>query len=50
MTIELWIWNEKGLPLKGYIDMTMEDFTMEMDFVFIEYSFLDIPDSTFSIS
>ena len=50
MTIKLWIWNEKGLPLKAYIDMTMKDFTMEMDFVFMEYSFLDIPDSTFSIS
>ena len=50
MAIKLWIWNEKGLPLKAYIDMTMKDFTMEMDFVFMEYSFLDIPDSTFSIS
>jgi hypothetical protein len=50
MTIILWIWNEKGLPLKAYIDMTMEDFTMEMDLEFRDYSFSDIPDSTFSIS
>ena len=50
MTIKLWIWNEKGLPLKAYIDMTMQDFSMEMNFEFKDYSFSDVPDSTFNIS
>jgi hypothetical protein len=50
MTIKLWIWDEKGLPLKAYIDMKMEDFSMTMNFVFRDYSFLDISNNTFSIS
>jgi outer membrane lipoprotein-sorting protein len=50
ITIKMWIWNERGVPLKAFIDMTMEDITMEMDFKFSNYSFSDIPDSTFSIS
>jgi len=50
MIIKLWIWNERGVPLKAYIDMTMEDITMTMDFLFRDYSFSDIPDSTFSIT
>jgi hypothetical protein len=49
MTIKLWIWNEKGVPLKAYMDMTMEEMTMTMDFVFGNYSFSDIPDSTFDV-
>jgi len=50
MKIKLWIWNDIGVPLKAFIDMTMEDTTMTMDFKFSNYSFLDIPDSTFSVS
>ena len=50
MTIKIWIWNERGVPLKAYIDMTMEDTTMMMDFKFNNYSFSDIPDSIFSMS
>ena len=50
MTIQVWIWNEKGVPLKAYIDMTMEDISMTMDFVFGNYSFADIPDSTFNVT
>jgi hypothetical protein len=50
MTIKIWIWNEKGVPLKAFIDMTMEEITMTMDFVFSNYSFSDIPDSTFNVS
>lgn len=49
MTIKIWIWNERGVPLKAYIDMAMEDTTMTMHFTFNNYSFLDIPNSTFSI-
>jgi outer membrane lipoprotein-sorting protein len=50
MTIKIWIWNEKGVPLKALINMTMEQTTMTMDFKFNNYSFSDIPDSTFSVS
>jgi len=50
MTIKLWIWNEKGVPLKAFFTMTMEKTTMTMDFKFSNYSFSDIPDSTFSVS
>jgi len=50
MTIKMWIWNEKGLPLKAYIDMALEQTQMTMDMVFSHYSFDEIPDSTFSVS
>lgn len=50
MTIKLWIWNDKGVPLQAYIDMTMERFSMSMDLRFSHYSFADIPDSMFSVS
>ena len=50
MTIKLWIWNERGVPLKAFIDMTMDDTTMTIQFHFSNYSFLDIPDSTFNVS
>jgi hypothetical protein len=49
MTIKIWIWNEKGVPLKAYMTMIMEEMTMSMDFVFKNYSFSDIPDSTFNV-
>ena len=50
MTIQTWIWNQKGVPLKAYIDMAMDEFNMTMNFVFNNYSFIEIPDSTFSIT
>jgi len=50
MSIKMWIWNERGVPLKAYIDMTTEEISMTMDFVFSNYSFSDIPDSMFSVS
>lgn len=50
MSIKVWIWNQKGVPLKAYIDMTMQEMTMTMDFVFRNYSFADIPDSTFDVT
>jgi hypothetical protein len=49
MTTKIWIWNEKGLPLKADMDMTMEEMTMTMDFIFSNYSFADIPDGTFNV-
>lgn len=50
MTIELWIWNEKGVPLKAFFNMVMEEMSMTMDFNYRNYSFLDIPDNIFSVS
>jgi outer membrane lipoprotein-sorting protein len=50
MTTKIWIWNEKGLPLKADMDMTMEEMTMTMDLIFSNYSFADIPDSTFNVA
>ena len=50
MTVKIWIWNERGVPLKAYFNMAMEEFTMMMDSNFNNYSFADIPDNTFSIS
>lgn len=49
MTMKIWIWNDKGVPLKAYMTMVMEEMTMSMDFVFKNYSFSDIPDSTFNV-
>jgi len=50
MTMKIWIWNAKGVPLKATMTMTMEQMTMTMDFVFKNYSFSDIPDSTFNVT
>jgi len=50
MTVKMWIWNEKGLPLKALITMEMQQQTINMDIRFNNYSFADIPDSTFSVT
>ena len=50
MTVKIWIWNEKGVPLKAYFTMAMKEYTMTMDFNFNNYSFSDIPANTFSVS
>ncbi len=50
VAVQMWIWNEYGVPLKAYIDMEMKDMAMTIHFVFQKYSFTDIPDSTFSIT
>ncbi len=50
VAMKIWIWNAKGVPLKATMTMTMEQMTMTMDFVFKNYSFADIPDSTFNIT
>ncbi|VVB62270.1 Uncharacterised protein [uncultured archaeon] len=49
MNIKMWIWNEKGVPLKALFNMTLDGKTMTMDFRFNNYSFADIADSTFSV-
>jgi outer membrane lipoprotein-sorting protein len=50
MTVKLWIWNEKGLPLKALMTMTLEQMTMNMSFIFKNYSFDAIPYNTFNVS
>jgi outer membrane lipoprotein-sorting protein len=50
ITVKMWIWNERGVPLKAYVDMDMTEMAMTMDFTFSKYSFSDIQDSTFSVS
>ena len=50
MDIKIWIWNEKGVPLKANIDMAFKDATMSMNFLFSNYSFSDISDDIYSIS
>ena len=49
MTIKMWIWNERGVPLKAHIDMTLDENTMSLEFNYSNYSFLDIPDSMFNV-
>jgi outer membrane lipoprotein-sorting protein len=48
--MKMWIWNEKGLPLKVYFAMSINDTNMTMNYHYNNYSFSDIPDSTFSVS
>lgn len=50
MTIKMWIWNEKGLPLKAQFSMTMLNTTLSMEYIYHNYSFAVIPDSTFSVT
>ena len=47
--VKLWIWNEKGVPLKGLINMNFEEMNMNMELTFGNYSFSDISDSVFNI-
>jgi outer membrane lipoprotein-sorting protein len=46
--MKMWIWNEKGIPLKAVLTTTKEE-TITMIFLYKNYSFVDIPDSTFDI-
>jgi outer membrane lipoprotein-sorting protein len=48
-TMKIWIWNEKGVPLKALITQTNEETTITMDYEYSNYSFADISDSTFSV-
>jgi outer membrane lipoprotein-sorting protein len=50
VSVQMWIWNDYGVPLKAYVDMDMKEMAMTVDFVFENYSFSDIPDSTFNIT
>lgn len=47
-TIKIWIWNEKGVPLKARSITKNEETVITMDYTYSNYSFSDIPDSIFS--
>jgi outer membrane lipoprotein-sorting protein len=48
-TIKMWIWNEKGVLLKALYTTVSEEANITMDYNYSNYSFSDIPDSTFSV-
>jgi hypothetical protein len=50
ISVQMWIWNEYGVPLKAYIDMDTKDMAMTLSLLFNNYSFSEIPDSTFNVS
>lgn len=48
-TMKLWIWDEKGVPLKAEQVTTYEETSITTEYTYRNYSFEEIPDSTFSI-
>jgi hypothetical protein len=48
-TVTLWIWNEKGLPLKEQYISNTEGTSITIDSIYKNYSFADISESTFSV-
>ena len=50
ISVMLWMWNEKGLPLKAIVDMDIEEMSMYIEVSFKNYSFNDISDDIFDIS
>jgi outer membrane lipoprotein-sorting protein len=48
-TVKIWIWNEKGVPLKALYITKNEEITVTMDYKYSNYSFSDIAESTFSV-
>jgi len=49
-TTKVWIWNEKGIPLKTYTTMEKEGIITALEYQYRNYTFSDIPDSTFNLS
>jgi len=56
MTVKMWLWDEKGVPLKVVTTIIKNDTNITtgprqliMTYVYSNYSFSDIPDSTFSV-
>ena len=49
-TMKMWIWKEKGIPLKARITMMKQEIITMSEYQYRNYSFSDIPDSTFTIS
>ena len=48
-TVTLWVWNEKGVPLKEQYISNSEDTSVTITSLYNSYSFTDIPDSIFSV-
>jgi outer membrane lipoprotein-sorting protein len=48
-TVTLWIWNEKGVPLKEQYISNSEGTSITRDSIYSNYSFADIPESTFDV-
>jgi len=48
-TMKMWIWNEKGVPLKVFETRIRDEITITWDYQYLNYSFIDIPDSTFNV-
>lgn len=48
-TITLWIWNDKGVPLKEQYVSNSEDTSVTITSLYNNYSFAEIPDSIFSV-
>lgn len=48
-TTKLWIWNEKGIPVRSRSVTKNGEMTETIDTKYISYSFSDIPESVFSV-
>jgi outer membrane lipoprotein-sorting protein len=48
-TVKIWIWNEKGVPLQEQYISNNEGTSITINSIYRNYSFEDIPMSTFSI-
>ena len=48
-TVTLWVWNEKGVPLKEQYVSNSEDTSVTITSLYNSYSFTDIPDSIFRV-
>ena len=47
--VTLWIWNEKGVPLKAEQTTSNEESTVTMEYIYSSYSFEEIPPSIFAV-
>jgi outer membrane lipoprotein-sorting protein len=48
-TVKLWIWNEKGVPLKEQYISNSEGISVTIDSIYSDYSFEEMPESLFSV-
>jgi negative regulator of sigma E activity len=46
---KIWIWDEKGVPLQAQYITNNEYTSVTMDYTYSNYSFADIPESTFNV-
>lgn len=49
-TMKMWIWKDHGVPLKTMLVTTKGNITTTIDSQYKNYSFSDIPDTTFNVS